>query len=149
MVEGVDRRRLVAIVHVRGAAVAPSVRLGVTWAFFVEPIGPERSRFVSRYRCATSDDVATRLSLGPTLVEPIGFAMDRLSLVRRCDEWSELAVERREDDDARLRPARIRHVRLRLRAREREQRDSCGRQLHVSAGPHAEAQHPASLAAQS
>jgi hypothetical protein len=53
----------------------------VTWAFFVEPLEPTRCRLVSRYRCAMSDDAATRLSLGPTLVEPIGFAMDRRMLL--------------------------------------------------------------------
>ncbi len=53
----------------------------VTWAFLLEPLGAHRCRFVSRYRCATSDDLATRLSLGPTIVEPIGFAMDRRMLL--------------------------------------------------------------------
>jgi hypothetical protein len=52
----------------------------VTWAFLLEPLGRDRCRLVSRYRCATSDDLATRLSLGPTVVEPIGFAMDRRML---------------------------------------------------------------------
>jgi hypothetical protein len=53
----------------------------VTWLFYLEPLGPHRSRFISRYRCATSDDLATRLSLGPAIVEPIGFAMDRRMLL--------------------------------------------------------------------
>jgi hypothetical protein len=53
----------------------------VTWAFFVDPLGPGRSRFVSRYRCAMSDDLATTLAFGPTLMEPIGFAMDRRMLL--------------------------------------------------------------------
>ncbi len=53
----------------------------VTWAFFVDDLGPGRSRLVSRYRCATSDDLATRLALGPACVEPIGFAMDRRMLL--------------------------------------------------------------------
>lgn len=53
----------------------------VTWLFFIEPLGPDRCRFISRYRCATSDDLATRLSLGPRLIEPIGFAMDRRMLL--------------------------------------------------------------------
>jgi hypothetical protein len=35
---------------------------------------------ISRYRCATSDDLATRLQFGPTLIEPVGFAMDRRML---------------------------------------------------------------------
>ncbi len=53
----------------------------VSWLFAIEPLGPMSCRVISRYRCATSDDVATRLSLGPTLLEPIGFAMDRRMLL--------------------------------------------------------------------
>jgi hypothetical protein len=53
----------------------------VTWLFLLEPLDAERCRFISRYRCATSDDLATRLQYGPTLVEPIGFAMDRRMLL--------------------------------------------------------------------
>ncbi|MDB4939335.1 MAG: hypothetical protein JWP87_6307 [Labilithrix sp.] len=53
----------------------------VSWLFLVEPLGEGRSRLVSRYRCAMSDDLATRLSFGPTLLEPIGFAMDRRMLL--------------------------------------------------------------------
>ena len=52
----------------------------VSWLFLVEELGPERSRVISRFRCATSDDLATRLQLGPALIEPIGFAMDRQML---------------------------------------------------------------------
>jgi hypothetical protein len=53
----------------------------VTWAFLLEPLGPGRCRLISRYRCATSEHLATRLSLGSTFVEPIGFAMDRRMLL--------------------------------------------------------------------
>ena len=52
-----------------------------SWLFLVEPIGEGRSRFISRYRCATSDDLASRLGFGPTLMEPLGFAMDRRMLL--------------------------------------------------------------------
>ena len=52
-----------------------------SWLFLVEPLGEGRSRLISRYRCATSDDLATRVGLGPTLLEPIGFAMDRRMLL--------------------------------------------------------------------
>ena len=51
-----------------------------TWLFQLEPLGPDRCRLISRYRCAYSDDLSTRLSLGSSLVEPIGFAMDRRML---------------------------------------------------------------------
>ena len=53
----------------------------VTWAFLLEPLGEKRCRVVSRYRCASSDDLKMRVSLGPTFVEPIGFAMDRRMLL--------------------------------------------------------------------
>jgi hypothetical protein len=53
----------------------------VSWLFFVEPLGAGRCRFISRYRCATSSDLRSRIALGPTLVEPIGFAMDRRMLL--------------------------------------------------------------------
>lgn len=54
----------------------------VSWLFLVEPIGDgSRSRVVSRYRCATSGDLTTRLQFGPALVEPISFAMDRRMLL--------------------------------------------------------------------
>jgi hypothetical protein len=55
--------------------------VAASWAFVVEPLAPGRCRVVSRYRCACSDDVATRLAMGPTFIEPIGFAMDRRMLL--------------------------------------------------------------------
>jgi hypothetical protein len=53
----------------------------VSWLFLVEPLGRDRCRFISRYRAACSQDLATRLAFGPTLVEPVGFAMDRRMLL--------------------------------------------------------------------
>ncbi len=53
----------------------------VSWLLLIEPRGDERCRVISRYRAAMSDDLATRLSFGPTFVEPIGFAMDRRMLM--------------------------------------------------------------------
>jgi hypothetical protein len=50
--------------------------VAVTWLFFLEPLADDRCRFISRYRCATSDDLPTRLQYGPALIEPIGTAMD-------------------------------------------------------------------------
>ena len=52
-----------------------------TWLFLIEPLARWDSRVVSRYRCATSSDLRTRLSFGPALIEPIGFAMDRRMLL--------------------------------------------------------------------
>jgi hypothetical protein len=36
---------------------------------------------ISRYRCATSADVISRLQFGSAISEPIGFAMDRRMLI--------------------------------------------------------------------
>jgi hypothetical protein len=68
-----------------------------SWLFLVEPLGPSRSRVISRYRCAFSDDLAMRAAFGPALLEPIGFAMDRRML---------LGIQRRAQSAARRsRPA--------------------------------------------
>ena len=53
----------------------------LTWLFFVEPLGEGKSRLISRYRCATSDDLGSQLRFGPAFLEPIGFAMDRRMLL--------------------------------------------------------------------
>lgn len=54
--------------------------VNTTWLFILEPLGPGRCRFISRYRTATSEDLATRLAYG-VAIEPIGFAMDRRMLL--------------------------------------------------------------------
>ena len=46
----------------------------------VEPLSADRCRVISRYRCACSEDLATRLQYGEFLMEPIGYAMDRRML---------------------------------------------------------------------
>jgi hypothetical protein len=52
-----------------------------SWLLHVEPLGEDRCRLLSRYRADSSDDLVSRLSFGPTLVEPVGFAMDRRMLL--------------------------------------------------------------------
>jgi hypothetical protein len=52
-----------------------------SWLLAAEPLGVTRTRIVSRYRCATSADRRTRLAMGPALLEPISFAMDRRMLI--------------------------------------------------------------------
>lgn len=54
--------------------------VAVSWGFYLEPINSHHCRLISRYRAASSRDLATRLSFGPMLLEPIGFAMDRRML---------------------------------------------------------------------
>ncbi len=77
-----EGRHLLAVGVPEADAVATGERwTAATWLFQVEPLGPGRCRLVSRYRCACSDDLATRLSFGPTLMEPVGFAMDRRMLL--------------------------------------------------------------------
>jgi hypothetical protein len=53
----------------------------ISWLFLLEALPGDRTRLISRYRCATSDDLATRLRFGSAVLEPIGFAMDRRMLV--------------------------------------------------------------------
>jgi hypothetical protein len=52
-----------------------------SWLFLVEPLATKRSRLISRYRVAMSDDVATQLQFGSATMEPVGFAMDRRMLL--------------------------------------------------------------------
>lgn len=55
--------------------------IAASWLFFVEPLGPRRCRFISRFRSDCSDDLATRLTNGPLLLEPVSFVMDRAMLL--------------------------------------------------------------------
>jgi hypothetical protein len=71
--------------------------VAATWLFLVEPVDETRTRFLSRYRISTSDDLATRMPYGPSLVEPVGFAMDRRML---------LGVKRRAEQAHHRRPLR-------------------------------------------
>jgi hypothetical protein len=51
--------------------------MAASWLFLVEPLGPNRCRFISRYRASCSNDLRTRFFFGPLLIEPIGSEMDR------------------------------------------------------------------------
>jgi hypothetical protein len=53
----------------------------MSWLFSVEPSGVDRCRVISRFRADCSEDILTSLTFGPTLLEPIGFAMDRRMLL--------------------------------------------------------------------
>jgi hypothetical protein len=66
-----------------------------SWLFFIEPLRGGGCRVISRFRAACSDDLATRLAFGPTLLEPIGFAMDRRML---------LGIRERAEAAAKTRP---------------------------------------------
>jgi hypothetical protein len=55
--------------------------VAVSWLFFLEPLDERRCRFISRFRSACSDDLATLLVAGPTLLEPVSFVMDRRMLL--------------------------------------------------------------------
>lgn len=66
-----------------------------SWLFELEPLADGTCRLITRYRVACSSDVATRLSLGPTLLEPIGFAMDRrmlLGIKQRAERQAHYAL---------------------------------------------------------
>ena len=53
----------------------------VSWLLYVEPLGANRCRFVSRFRSTCSDDLGSRVAFGPALLEPVGFVMDRRMLL--------------------------------------------------------------------
>ncbi len=85
------------VVHAKpdeAAKAAGKPWVETSWGFYVEPLpgndgGGPRCRFVSRFRSASSKDLASRLGFGPLLMEPIGFAMDRrmlLGVKERVDE---------------------------------------------------------------
>ena len=66
-----------------------------SWLFQVVPLASGHCRVITRYRVACSQDIATRLALGPTLVEPIGFAMDRrmlLGIKQRAERQAHYAL---------------------------------------------------------
>ena len=66
-----------------------------SWLFEVEPLGGDRCRLISRYRADCSDDLVSRLRFGPTLVEPVSFAMDRrmlLGVKQRAERVAAVAV---------------------------------------------------------
>jgi hypothetical protein len=65
----------------QAAKAAGQPWVAVSWLFYVEPIEGGKSRCISRYRADYSDDLRTRVSFGPSLLEPIGFAMDRRMLL--------------------------------------------------------------------
>lgn len=55
--------------------------VATSWLFLLDRLTPTRCRLISRYRIDMSADPKTRLAFGPTLLEPIGFAMDRRMLL--------------------------------------------------------------------
>jgi hypothetical protein len=67
--------------------------MAASWLFLVLPRGADRCQLISRYRCATSNDLASRLQFGATLIEPISFAMDRRMLIG-IRQRAEQAAER-------------------------------------------------------
>jgi len=70
------------VAHARAPRRDPSEPwVDVSWLFFVEPLTMTRCRFISRYRCAMSADLMTRLKFGRMTMEPVGFAMDRRMLL--------------------------------------------------------------------
>jgi len=77
-----------------------------SWLFELDELPENRTRLITRYRVACSPDFATRLALGPGLLEPIGFAMDRrllLGIKRRVERESRQAACARAAQGAMLR----------------------------------------------
>lgn len=75
-------RHLVAYAPADEAALAAGKPWAVaSWLFELQDLPQGRTRLISRYRVDCSGDFANRLALGPSLLEPIGFAMDRRMLL--------------------------------------------------------------------
>jgi hypothetical protein len=75
-------RHFVAYAPADEAALAAGKPWAVaSWLFELQALPQNRTRLISRYRIQCSEDLATRLALGPSLIEPIGFAMDRRMLL--------------------------------------------------------------------
>ncbi|GAA2757641.1 hypothetical protein [Actinopolymorpha rutila] len=51
-----------------------------TWLLALEPLNARRTRFLSRFRADSSEDLVTRLTFGPSLLEPISVVMDQAML---------------------------------------------------------------------
>ena len=77
---------------------APTKRwMKASWAFLLQPRRSDQCQLISRYRCATSNDLASRLQFGAAFVEPISFAMDRGMLIgikRRAEGASGIQSDR-------------------------------------------------------
>jgi hypothetical protein len=59
----------------------PEMRAEVSWLFFLEALSDGRSRLISRYRIEHGKARAARLMFGASVMEPIGFVMDRKMLL--------------------------------------------------------------------
>jgi hypothetical protein len=68
------------VAHAASERIPERHWVSVSWLFLVEPAGVGCCRVISRYRAAHSEDLGTRISFGPSLLRPIGFAMDRRML---------------------------------------------------------------------
>jgi hypothetical protein len=64
--------------------------IAATWAFVVEPLGPDRSRLLIRWRAAWSPSMAARL-VAPLLLEPVHFVMER-GMLRGIKKRAEAAA---------------------------------------------------------
>jgi hypothetical protein len=68
-----------------------------SWLFELAELPQNRTQLITRYRATCSRDFATRLALGPALLEPVGFAMDRrllLGIKERVERESRQLVSR-------------------------------------------------------
>jgi hypothetical protein len=54
-----------------------SGQVSVSWAFLLQPRTGGGTRVISRFRSASSDDLATRILYGSYFTESVGFVMDR------------------------------------------------------------------------
>ena len=82
----------------------PEKYLHISWLWFVEPIGENRSRFISRNRIDFNDTRMNRLKFS-VLAEPMIFAMDRkmcLGIKKRAERYFRSAGNRNLRSDQQL-----------------------------------------------
>lgn len=53
----------------------------VSWLFYLERLGEDRTRFISRYRVRHGGSWKSELAFGRAVAEPVGFVMDRRMLL--------------------------------------------------------------------
>lgn len=79
-VEMVEHEQYILIHNDNRQSESPSF-IHTTWLLYVENVGRDTTRIISRGRHDYSPEFANRLWMGPLLIEPIGFVMERKMLL--------------------------------------------------------------------
>lgn len=69
------------LVHNDNRSERVSTFIQMTWLWYLDPIDSMTTRFISRNRNDYSPEVSNKLMMGPLLIEPIGFVMNRKMMI--------------------------------------------------------------------